>query len=201
MNNIINIREATEDDISNIVKIHISAFPNFFLTDLGKSFLTQYYGSILKFKDGILLIAERENQIQGFCDACYISKDFNKHLIKSNLYGFIKEGFKLLIKYPNSLKHLYLNLSKKGDIEDDGQYAELLSIGVRKSEQGLGIGKALIEALEKKLKASNIQKLSLTTDKISNDKTLAFYSIVGFKIFYEFNTYPNRTMLRLLKNL
>ena len=44
-------------------------------------------------------------------------------------------------------------------------------------------------------------EISLTTDYYNNEKTIAFYKKMGYAVLYEFVTYPNRKMYRMIKNL
>ena len=46
-----------------------------------------------------------------------------------------------------------------------------------------------------------VKRLSLTTDKINNESAIAFYRSCGYRILYEFSAYPNRIMLRMIKDL
>jgi ribosomal protein S18 acetylase RimI-like enzyme len=92
-------------------------------------------------------------------------------------------------------------LGKKVDDKDTGDYAELLSIGILPSYSGLGIGKGLINRFEEVAIDSGCTSMALTTDFNDNDKVLAFYKSTGYKIYSEFITYPNRKMLKFIKQL
>ena len=72
------IRKALENDIQIIVSLHIEAFKGFFLTDLGTSFLSLYYKSVLKSIDGILFVVEQQGHVKGFCAAAIHSAGYNK---------------------------------------------------------------------------------------------------------------------------
>lgn len=195
------VRLASIEDIDDIVKVHLSAFPGFFLTDLGESFLKLYYKSVLKSDDGILLSCIKDNRIIGFCAACKQSAGFNTRLIKNDILKYVSIGLKLFITNPKAIIRLIRNLTKKGDTTDNGEYSELLSIGVSREIQSKGAGQALMSFLETILRDLNIRQLSLTTDFEDNAKTLNFYSKNGFIKLYEFITYPNRKMYRLIKDI
>lgn len=107
----------------------------------------------------------------------------------------------LLFTKSKALLRLAKNLTKKGSVTDKGDYAELMSIAVDKKIQNIGAGKAMIDYLEETLRRRGIMRLSLTTDHDDNEATLAFYTKRGFKSMYEFITYPNRKMYRLIKEL
>lgn len=199
----IEIHRAKEKDIAEIVSIHQRAFPDFFLTSLGAAFLRLYYGTVLKNEDGILLVAKVDGKkIVGFCAGTILSSGFNTRLIKENILKYVGEGLKLLFSHPIKIWHLYKNLSKENPkVGDDGEYAELLSIGVDPNEQGGGAGKRLLMALEEEVKKGGGSKLSLTTDYENNEKALGFYHSIGYNEWYEFVTFPNRKMYRMIKNI
>jgi len=195
------IRAITYKDLDDLVSVHNSAFQGFFLTELGFSFLKLYYRSVLKSKQGILLGAYKDGILVGFCAASRKSAGFNKALIKSNSFQFGLICSKLLLTKPKAILRLAKNLTKTGDNRDFGEYAELMSIGVVKTVQNSGAGKLLLAELESILKREGILRLSLTTDFEGNENTLAFYSKRGFKEMYTFETYPQRKMYRLIKDL
>lgn len=189
------------EDIETVVKVHNSAFKGFFLTDLGPDFLKQYYHSVANAPDGILIGAYHNDKLIGFCAACTECAGFNTRLIKSNIINFGLIGLKLLFTRPKALIRLSKNLTKKGSVSDDGHYAEMMSIAVDKEIQNSGAGKAMMDCLEKTLKQRNVVSLSLTTDKLNNENTLAFYEKRGFRQMYVFTAYPDRIMYRLIKDI
>lgn len=188
--------------ISYVVEIHLKAFRGFFLSSLGDEFLQVYYDSIRINKRGILLGCFENDNLLGFCAATYLSAGFNSYLVKKNLIKFNKIGFYLLFTNPKGLIRLFKNFTKSNaNISDNGQYAELLSIGVDPALHGKGIGSLLLTALEKEFKNQGVKELSLTTDYYNNEQTLKFYKSLNFKIMYDFIAYPNRRMYRLIKEL
>lgn len=198
----ITIEKATTNDIDAIVEIHISAFPDFFLTSLGNGFLKLYYTSVLKNPDGILLVSKSDNDTIGFCAGTLLSAGFNTRLIKKNLLSYMGQGVKLLFTHPVRIWHLYKNFSKENpNIGDKGEYAELLSIGVDPNKQGGGAGKKMLLALEEEVKERGGSKLSLTTDYENNEKAIGFYHSLGYNEWYDFMTFPKRRMYRMLKQL
>lgn len=141
----ITIRKATINDVEAIVKIHEQAFPDFFLTTLGKRFLCLYYKCMCDSKDAITLCAMDEGQIVGFSSTALKSVGFNTRLVKHNMMSFALEAMKLLFTSPNSLVRLVNNFTKKSsEVEDNGDYAELFSIGVSPFCQGKGVGSLLL---------------------------------------------------------
>lgn len=197
-----NIRKATLYDVNAIVEIHINAFKGFFLTSLGRDFLKFYYICFVKNGETVTMVAEENKIIYGFSAATTKCKGFNGRLIKGNFFLFGLLTFKMLFRSPKSLLRLIRNLTKKGDgVIDKEDYAELYSIGVSRNVQGMGVGKKILIETEKNLKAMGVKRISLTTDYFNNEQAVGFYHSVGYKLLYEFVTYPNRKMYRLIKNL
>ena len=196
------IQTATINDIDAIVRVHEVAFPDFFLTKLGKAFLKLYYNSVMYHKDGVLLVCKMDGIIIGLCAGTVLSAGFNTKLIKANIFKYGIESMKIMFTKPKALIHLMKNMSKKdSSVGDDGKYAELLSIAVDPRVQRSGAGKAMLLELEKVIKEKGGERLSLTTDYEDNDKTVGFYKSLGYEPWYDFVTYPNRRMYRLIKPL
>lgn len=196
------IRKATINDVDTIVEIHLNTFEGFFLTSLGAEFLRFYYSCFVRSNETVTMIAEENGVIYGFSASSKFCKGFNSRLIKSNLIAFGLLSFKLLLIKPISLLRLVKNLSKKGEnVIDNEDYAELYSIGVCKSAQGKGVGKMLLLKSEQVMKEEGVTRVSLTTDFDNNEQAVGFYHSMGYETLYEFVTYPNRKMYRLIKIL
>ena len=196
------IRQAKLDDLDAIVAIHDGAFPGFFLTSLGDGFLKLYYKSVLNSSDGILLVSKSDSEVIGFCAGTVLSAGFNTRLIKSNLSSYMGQGIKMLFTHPIRIWHLYKNISKENpNAGDNGEYAELLSIGVNPNKQGGGAGKKMLLALEEEVKKKGGVKLSLTTDYDDNEKAIGFYHSLGYNAWHDFVTFPKRRMYRMIKEL
>lgn len=192
--------KTSENEI--LARVHIAAFKDFFLTSLGKGFLKTYYSANLKSTKSISICAvDDKDQIIGFSFGCTQAKGYHKELLKQNLIAFIFQGIVILFSKPGKLWRLARNMEKTKLIEDDGKYAELLSIAVMPNAKGLGIGRELIAHFESDAKARGCKKVALTTDYYNNDDVVAFYKKSGYEVFYEFTTYPNRKMYKLIKNL
>lgn len=198
----IQIKDATYKDVDSIVVIHQQAFPDFFLTTLGEDFLRLYYNCMCKSNGAVTLCAVEDGKVVGFSTTALKSAGFNTRLIKKDLLKFTGESLKLLFTKPMSLIRLVKNLTKKGAmVDDNGDYAELYSIGVSPICQGKGLGSLLLTETEIKVRQSGEARLSLTTDKNNNESAVAFYQRNGYRILYEFVAYPDREMYRFIKGL
>lgn len=196
------IRKADMKDVESIVVIHCDAFKDFFLTSLGKDFLTFYYSNFIKSNETVSMVAEEGGSVVGFSAATKVCKGFNSRLITQHIISFGLLSLKLLFTNPGALIRLAKNLTKKGDsVEDNEDYAELYSIGVDSSQQGKGVGKKLLAKTEEVLKVEGVERVSLTTDYDNNESAVGFYHSMGYETLYEFVTYPSRKMYRLIKTL
>lgn len=185
------------------IKIHKEAFHGFFLTSLGASFLELYYKSLLKNSNGIIIcLFDNNESLMGFAAGTKLSKGFHKKILFENIFSFTLVLFKIIIFSPKSIFRLFKNLKKnKNTNNDNGFYAELLSIAVPPRNKGLGYGKLLLKEFEKELLLLDVDKIVLTTDYLGNDNVVAFYNKSGYKILYDFVAYPNRKMFKLIKNI
>jgi ribosomal protein S18 acetylase RimI-like enzyme len=199
----ISYRKSKVSDSNQIAKIHLKSFPNFFLSTLGYSFLKTYYRSCAKSKEAISICAinQDDKKLLGFAVGCLNSKGVNKRLILSNSLEYSYRAILLLFTKPIALIRLFKNLAKNNDKDDKGNYAELLSIGVSPDQNGLGIGQNLLVKFENQVRKKGIYTITLTTDADSNDSVLRFYKKSGYTVYYDFETFPNRKMLKLIKEL
>lgn len=200
----ITIRQATQQDIVGIVEIHCDAFKGFFLTSLGRHFLTTYYSCFIGSSETVTLCAVDDGKLVGFSAATSVCKGFNGRLIRSNVFRFVVVGIKMLFTSPFALIRLTKNLTKKNSaVDDDEDYGELYSIGVCSKCQSKGVGKSLMTSTESVIynRNSQIKRLSLTTDYYNNEFTIAFYQKCGYRTLYDFMAYPERRMLRMIKDL
>jgi ribosomal protein S18 acetylase RimI-like enzyme len=192
----------TSGESKALAVVHQQAFNDFFLTDLGPSFLKTYYKSVIQTKGSIAVCAvNEEDKIIGFATGCDYAKGYNKRLVINNLLRFSLQAVKLVFTRPKAIFRLLKNFEKKSNANDDGSYAELFSIGVLPEAKGLGIGRKLLEEFEKEAQVKGCKKITLTTDFYSNDQVVEFYKKNGYHIFYDFYTFPRRRMYKMIKDL
>tara|TARA_R110002050_G_scaffold296359_1_gene456220 strand:+ start:14815 stop:15447 length:633 start_codon:yes stop_codon:yes gene_type:complete len=195
-------RTAQAGEHSSLVAIHQEAFHDFFLTDLGPRFLGEYYHAVLKNPGSIAVCAVNdEGQLIGFATGSQSATGYNRRLLLSHWPAFMVQTVRLLFTRPRAILRLLKNMEKQAFAGDNGQYAELLSIAVLPSAKGLGVGKGLLQCFEETALRHGCRKVSLTTDYHDNESVVAFYRKNGYTTFYEFVTYPNRRMYKLIKKL
>ncbi len=189
-------------DNTILAEIHLKAFDGFFLSGLGYRFLRNYYRAVLKTEGSVAVGAINEcGEVVGFAIGSKKAKGYNRRLLLENWDLFAVQTVHLLFTRPRAILRLLKNMEKQAFAGDDGQYAELLSIAVLPSAKGLGVGKGLLQCFEETALRHGCRKVSLTTDYHDNDSVVAFYRKNGYTTFYEFVTYPNRKMYKLIKKL
>ena len=58
-----------------------------------------------------------------------------------------------------------------------------------------------MKIFEEKAFIGGSKRITLTTDYNNNERVVAFYKKSGYRIYYDFITYPNRKMYKLIKDL
>lgn len=197
-----NIIEIKKDDVLSVVELHMKSFDGFFLSKLGENFLRVFYEKLRTNDRSMLIGAYEESVLVGFCAFTTSSAGYYSHLIRKNIIVFSLIGLKLLLSRPYSLIRILKNLKKESNkINDKGDYAELLSIGILPNKQGTGIGKKLLLKMEDELLTRKCKCVSLTTDFDQNIKAINVYKSMGYEIYYDFIAFPKRKMYRMIKSL
>lgn len=195
-------RNLNADDSKVVADIHMQAFTNFFLTELGASFLRTYYKAVILNDDSIAVCAENhDNKIVGFATGSRLSKGYNRQLVLKNLMPFTWQAIKLIFTRPGAIYRIIKNFEKKTNPLDEGNYSELLSIATLPEAQGHGTGKGLLKKFEEGVVKHGCTQIALTTDFHNNNQVVEFYQRNGYKIFYDFYTYPERRMYKMIKTL
>ena len=197
------IRKADKNDLERIVKVHIKAFPENFMTKLGSSFLFQYYKTILLYENGIILVFEDEMDILGFVAGFYKPQLFYTQLKSRKLIL----GFSILIpliKNPMLCYRLFATYRRTDDNTNkvfDTNLCELSSIGVNPNTMGRGVGKSLVQAFINEAVTYESNLVYLYTDKNSNERVNRFYQEMGFIVNRSFVSFGNREIVEFHYNI
>jgi ribosomal protein S18 acetylase RimI-like enzyme len=197
-----NYRKVEKDEYCKLATLHLNAFNDFFLTSLGERFLKAYYKASLYNSESLAVCAtDQYGLIQGFCIGCVESKGYHKRLLFHNFLALMFEAIVIFFSTPKALIRLLKNLDKTSNMKDSGNYSELLSIAVSPSFKDMGVGKSLLRLFEEEARKRGCKKVALTTDCNNNEPVISFYKRSGYELFYEFTTYPNRKMYKLIKDI
>lgn len=195
------IRRATLNDVSIVVQIHVLAFPGFFLTSLGDSFLKELYSGFVNQPGSIFVVAEDEGKVIGFAAGTTVPDVFFSELRKKRGFYFLIKAIPALIKNVRVVfKKLVSSVFYKGDTPPELTGGTLLSsIGVLPSLHGGLVGSELLDDFEKIAFSQNAAFIYLTTDAIENERANAFYGKRGYSVEGRFMQQSKRPMLRYVK--
>lgn len=199
--NSIKIRLLECADVNSVAEIHLRAFPGFFLSFLGYSFLRQYYLSIVKLAQ-YGLVATKGNAVLGFAVGIDCDSGFYKKLLKSKGIRFALASLQAIIKKPSVLPRLIRALGKHSPIQNDGvPTVQLTSIGVMPEMLGCGVGHLLIEEFSSHIAQRGFKRIVFETDAEKNERVCRFYMKEGYKVRRNYMTFEGRKMLEFEKNL
>jgi ribosomal protein S18 acetylase RimI-like enzyme len=189
------IRDATTNDLPGIIGIHKEAFRHFFLTQLGSTFLREYYNLVLEYPSKILLISEGQDELQGFVCGFVDPTEFYR-LMWRRKSTFALPVLSALLRHPSLLDRVLYGVQRiqKTALDWPARSCELSSIAVAPEKAGSGFGRALIQAFIAEAEAMGACCVYLTTDARDNDANNAFYRNVGFQHTRQFRQAEGRWM-------
>ena len=191
------LRELGQQDvglIEDLANLHRKAFPAFFLTQLGSSFLKTLYQGYLDDQNSGILVAEENGKIEGFIAYSNDYPKFYKNLIRKKLIRFAWCSFLAAIQHPSFVKRLFGAFGKSDSVLKTEKYVELASICTDPAMEGQGIGSALIEYLISKVDFNEFAYINLETDAEGNDRVNRFYQKNGFALSRQYITPEGRKM-------
>ena len=199
-----NIRIMTKEDselIKEIALLHRKAFPNFFLSELGLSFLSLLYTGYLDDNDSGIILAEEGEAIVGFIAYSNDYPRFFKGLIRHRIIQFAGCSFIAVLHHPSFAKRLFAALKKSESVKRTEKYVELASICTDPLREGQGIGSSLITYLKSIVRFDKYAYICLETDAEDNEKAIRFYLKNGFRKEREYITGEGRKMIEFRYNL
>ena len=198
------INVSNEFYLNDVVEIHMEAFPGFFLTLLGKAFLTELYRGFIVSDSAVLLVnIDHDGSVQGFAAGAINPQLFFSNLRNTQFLSFLCASTKALLLNPIAVsKKLLAAVFYNGDTSNEIKGAALLSsIGVRRNSSGNGVGSTLLKCFENYLSINETSQVYLMTDKKGNDNVLEFYKKRGYEVESTIKKSDGRFMCRLIKKI
>jgi len=198
-----NCRFATESDISQVVEVHIQAFPGFFLTTLGPAFLRAMYRAFLLNAGTIFVVDEIKGKIQGFAVGLAQASGSDARMALRARPPMALALVPALLRNPLPVARRIAGqlISSGGQPEAACDSAVLRSIGVLPEAKGGGSAGRLLEAFERMAGERGASTIALTTDAEGNERAIAFYQKNGYAVYREFLQHGFRRMLLMVKQL
>lgn len=196
-------RSAEEKDLSQVADVHVAAFPGFFLTMLGHSFLRVMYRAFLMSQGSVFVVDELDGRVLGFAVGVQTSVGKDRKLAMkffpqfaiAVLPGIVRNPIKVIRRIMGQL------LSEGGQPEMPVGCVILRSIGVLPEMKGGGVANRLLTAFERMAREQGANEVALTTDADNNERAIRFYLKHGYRVQQEFKQDDSRAMLLLTKSI
>ena len=192
----VEVRPMAAADVEAVVRVHLAAFPGFFLSFLGPSFLRELYRAILADDEGIAFTARDGERVIGFV-AGSGSAGFYRRAARRRWLRFGLASAGALLRRPSIAPRLLRALYAPPETSAGG--ALLMSLAVDPHSQSRGAGKRLTAAFVAEARRRGAQAVVLTTDRMANDAVNAFYLAQGFTVTGNYTTREGRAMNEYVK--
>ena len=180
--------------IKKVVQIHLDTFKGFFLTFMGRGFLTLLYKSYCQYKESGLLVAFEDNEPVGFLAYSGDYSGLYKYMVRRKLIPFAWYSLGAFFRKPKVFIRLLRAFKKSDDVKREEKYIELASIGVKPDSKSKGIGSLLISFLKQETDFEKYKYISLETDANNNKVANKFYLKNGFILARTYKTKESRLM-------
>jgi GNAT superfamily N-acetyltransferase len=193
----ITVEPLASQDLDTVVRVHLEAFPGFFLSFLGPRFLKEFYASFLVDPAGMGFVAcEGEVQVLGAVVGPLNPQGYFKRLLRRRWWAFCLASVGAAARNPACLKRLIRAAFYRGEAPSGPVRALLSSVAVLPSAQGHGVGKALVRRWTQEARRRGAVGCYLTTDAQGNNGTNAFYQRAGWRLECVYLTPERRQMNR-----
>lgn len=183
------VRAATRREVEDVSRLHVSAFPESFLSALGPRVLSSYYEVLVRDDLSIVIGAwDRDCALVGFAAGTFRSSGMARKLAKTALLGGWT-ALKLIAQgrlRPGPLLDAAMMATRRDSSArqakslSPGRLAELSSIGVDPMARGKGVGALLLGEFAGHACRSGASGVVLYTDAHENERVHEFYTAGGF---------------------
>ena len=133
-------------DVDAVVDIHMAGMPGYFLTSLGRRFLSLYYRDVVRSKQGISMVLARDGRVLGFATGEFGPGKFYRSLLvrRGLAFGFCALG--AVVRRPAILARMWRQVFERIEAPASEKVARLASLAVVPDAEGRGYGLVLIAA-------------------------------------------------------
>jgi ribosomal protein S18 acetylase RimI-like enzyme len=182
-------------DVREVVRIHLDAFPGFFLSQLGPGFLRTYYAALARDPSAVALtVLDDTSRVVGFAVGAVGPRGFYSRLLRRSWWRFAIAAIPAVIRSPSRLTRVLRATSHPGENPAGDHVCGLFSIAVDPSASKRGLGGHLLQQFVSAAQARGCRDIVLTTDGRGNDAVNRFYVAAGFQLERSFQTPEGRVM-------
>ena len=197
-------RLAWISDVPSVARVHLEAFEEFFLSELGYNFLCVMYRAFLVNPSGIFVVQEsKDDKVTGFAVGALSSGKKDRWLALRFMPHFFWAALPAILQHPRVIiTRLVTRFFETGfPFNVPNNAAVLRSIGVLTSERGSGAASALLGAFEQIAFQQGSASVYLTTDHDNNERAQKFYERHGYRVVDRFQQDGQRPMWLMSKHL
>lgn len=176
-------RQANINDVADVARIHLAAFPGFFLSTLGFRFLCVMYRAFMLNKASVFVVSQNsEGHLTGFAVGALQTGDRDRLLALKFLPQFVLAVLPALLRHPLVVvRRLIARFFEVGELPSISESAVMLrSIGVMPEARGGGAAALLLESFEQLAFERGAEQVCLTTDEEENERAQRFYQRHGY---------------------
>ena len=199
-----NVSPATEKEVADIVAVHLTAFPDFFLTLLGERFLRRFYGAVLRDASALSFVGYVNGSVAGFVVGTIQPAQFFRKLLLRQGLGFCLDALGAFLRRPWFVgRRLVRGLTYRGEAPQEmkSNAALVSSIAVLPAAAGTGLATALLHAFCEAADRRGSTSVYLLTDRDDNPAANRFYLKAGFTLETELVRSGQRPMNRYIRTL
>jgi|Deesub1362A_J573_1020465.scaffolds.fasta_scaffold00252_15 ribosomal protein S18 acetylase RimI-like enzyme len=186
------IRRMIQSDSVHVASIHYEVLAGDFLPSLGRSFLRSLYECIFDLDKGFGFVSEEDQMVIGAIVAVEDMDHFYRDIFLKCFWTLTSKVIPPILKRPLLIKQLLETLlSSHTRNEGKDVKAELLFLGVFKPYQRRGIGRGLLEELNKEFSLRGIKRYVVRV-YADNKGANNFYQKSGFKLQNSYTMYGRK---------
>jgi len=170
------VRHAKRSDAPAVAAVHAATLPDAFLPKLGTRFLTLLYLALIRSADAVVVVAEREGRVVGFCSGVRSVKGFYRSFARRyGVFALIALLPKLV--HPSLIKGVFE--TARYPRLDSASDSELLAIGVIPEAARSGIGRRLVGGFLSAMSSMDVGSIQVVVAS-DNEAASGFYADCGF---------------------
>lgn len=182
-------------DVADAAQLHERAFPNFFLSILGRKFLVELYRGAATDASGISVVARGSNGgLRGVAIGTTSPNGFYRRLILRRWPWLLAAFIQTAIAHPTRVPRLVRTMRRPGQVPLPISGCLLSSICVDPNMRHSGEGRRLLAAWTEAAIDSGTDAAFLTTDATDNDRVNTFYVLAGWHLGGQFTTRSRRSI-------